>query len=60
MRPSLKRYGMLSGVSFDSIASCDNSKARFREAALLDSPQAFRARRAADIELLDTGCDGAL
>ena len=33
--PELERYGMLSGVSFDSISSCDNSKVRFREAALL-------------------------
>ena len=33
--PELERYGMLSGVSFDAIARCDDSKAHFREAALL-------------------------
>lgn len=33
--PELERYGMLSGVSFESVARCDGSKAAFREAALL-------------------------
>jgi predicted Rossmann fold flavoprotein len=33
--PELERYGMLSGVSFDTLASCDDSAAEFREAALL-------------------------
>jgi predicted Rossmann fold flavoprotein len=33
--PALERYGMLSGVSFDTLASCDGSRAEFREAALL-------------------------
>ena len=33
--PELERYGLLSGVSFDTVASCDESSAEFREAALL-------------------------
>jgi len=33
--PALERYGMLSGVSFDTLATCDGSSAEFREAALL-------------------------
>ena len=33
--PELERYGLLSGVSFDTLASCDASGAEFREAALL-------------------------
>ncbi len=33
--PELERYGMLSGVSFDTVASCDASSVQFREAALL-------------------------
>ena len=33
--PELERYGLLSGVSFDTFASCDGSNAEFREAALL-------------------------
>ena len=33
--PELERYGMLSGVSFETLASCDGSNAEFREAALL-------------------------
>lgn len=33
--PELERYGMLSGVSFDTITTCDDSDAQFREAALL-------------------------
>jgi predicted Rossmann fold flavoprotein len=33
--PELGRYGMLSGVAFETIVSCDNSQAEFREAALL-------------------------
>ncbi len=33
--PSLERYGLLSGVSFETIAACENSHAEFREAALL-------------------------
>ncbi len=33
--PELERYGLLSGVSFDTFASCDGSDAEFREAALL-------------------------
>ena len=33
--PELERYGLLSGVSFDTLASCDGSIVEFREAALL-------------------------
>ena len=33
--PELERYGLLSGVSFETLASCDGSNAEFREAALL-------------------------
>ena len=33
--PELERYGLLSGVSFDTFASCEGSHAEFREAALL-------------------------
>jgi predicted Rossmann fold flavoprotein len=33
--PELERYGLLSGVSFDTVVSCDGSSAAFREAALL-------------------------
>ncbi len=33
--PDLERYGMLSGVSFDTVATCDDDNAAFREAALL-------------------------
>jgi predicted Rossmann fold flavoprotein len=33
--PELERYGLLSGVSFDTLATCDASHAEFREAALL-------------------------
>ena len=33
--PELQRYGLLSGVSFDTMTTCDNSNAEFREAALL-------------------------
>ena len=33
--PELERYGLLSGVSFDTVASCDESSVEFREAALL-------------------------
>ncbi len=33
--PELERYGLLSGVSFDTVASCDQSSVEFREAALL-------------------------
>ena len=33
--PELERYGLLSGVSFDTLVTCDNSNAEFREAALL-------------------------
>ena len=33
--PELERYGLLSGVSFDTLASTDGSATEFREAALL-------------------------
>ena len=33
--PELERYGLLSGVSFDTLATCDGSNAEFREAALM-------------------------
>ncbi len=33
--PAMERYGMLSGVAFDTIARCDDSNAEFREAALM-------------------------
>ena len=33
--PERQRYGLLSGVSFDTLTSCDGSNAQFREAALL-------------------------
>jgi len=33
--PELERYGMLSGVSFDSISRCDDSAAHFHAATLL-------------------------
>jgi predicted Rossmann fold flavoprotein len=33
--PAMARYGMLSGVAFDTIARCEDSDAEFREAALL-------------------------
>jgi predicted Rossmann fold flavoprotein len=33
--PELERYGMLSGVAFDTVATCSDSNTEFREAALL-------------------------
>ena len=33
--PAMERYGMLSGVAFDTVARCEASDATFREAALL-------------------------
>jgi predicted Rossmann fold flavoprotein len=33
--PALERYGMLSGVAFDTVAHCDDTSAEFREAALM-------------------------
>ncbi len=33
--PAMERYGMLSGVAFDTVARCDDSDAEFREAALM-------------------------
>ena len=33
--PAMARYGMLSGVAFDTVARCDDSDEQFREAALL-------------------------
>ena len=33
--PAMERYGMLSGVAFDTLARCDDSNAEFREAALM-------------------------
>lgn len=33
--PAMERYGMLSGVAFDTVARCDDSDAAFREAALM-------------------------
>ena len=33
--PALERYGMLSGVAFDTVARCNDSDVEFREAALL-------------------------
>ena len=33
--PAMERYGMLSGVAFDTVACCDQSELRFREAALM-------------------------
>ena len=33
--PALERYGMLSGVAFDTVARCDDSDTQFREAALM-------------------------
>ncbi len=33
--PAMERYGMLSGVAFDTVARCDDSDLEFREAALL-------------------------
>ncbi len=33
--PALERYGMLSGVAFETIAHCDDASAEFREAALM-------------------------
>ncbi len=33
--PEMERYGMLSGVSFDAVATCDDSDASFRAATLL-------------------------
>ena len=33
--PAMERYGMLSGVAFDTVARCDDSNVEFREAALM-------------------------
>jgi predicted Rossmann fold flavoprotein len=33
--PALERYGMLSGVAFETIAHCDDANIEFREAALM-------------------------
>ena len=33
--PAMERYGMLSGVAFDTVARCDETDAQFREAALM-------------------------
>ena len=33
--PALERYGMLSGVAFDTVARCNDSDVEFREAALM-------------------------
>jgi predicted Rossmann fold flavoprotein len=33
--PALERYGMLSGVAFETIAHCDDTNVEFREAALM-------------------------
>ena len=33
--PELERYGMLSGVAFETVVRCDDSQVEFREAALL-------------------------
>jgi len=33
--PAMERYGMLSGVAFETVAHCDDSDAEFREAALM-------------------------